>query len=73
MGIFKESIDLSTLMGLRLKGLIPAISLPILLTSVLFLGPITISFLDGSWKDVYSLVTYLNVLIMEMLTPNFEL
>ncbi|XP_032794811.2 CAAX prenyl protease 2 [Daphnia magna] len=50
----KESIDLLSLLGLRYSGLLSAISLPVLLTSILFLGPITITFFDGSWKDMFS-------------------
>ena len=36
-------------LGLRSNGLIPAFILPLMLTSVLFLGPITPSILDHSW------------------------
>ncbi|XP_046631098.1 CAAX prenyl protease 2-like [Daphnia pulicaria] len=50
----QESIDLLTLLGLRWNGLLLAIFVPVILTSVLFLGPITSSFFDGSWKDLFS-------------------
>lgn len=37
-------------MGLRLPGLIQAIILPLILTAILFLGPMTMHFKSGLWK-----------------------
>ena len=37
-------------MGLRLHGLLPAIIIPMFLTMVLFLGPLSMQGLSGLWK-----------------------
>ncbi|XP_068612019.1 CAAX prenyl protease 2 [Brachionichthys hirsutus] len=44
--------SLLALMGMRFEGLVPAIVLPLLLTMVLFLGPLTQLLLDCPWTFV---------------------
>ena len=63
--IFKlQNANLYHYLGLKWDGLLPAMILPIILTAVLFAGPLTILFLDQdqSWKTVFSntLVVYLH-------------
>lgn len=37
-------------MGLRKPGMLSALIVPLLLTAILFLGPLTIHFFAGTWK-----------------------
>ncbi|XP_058811819.1 CAAX prenyl protease 2 [Topomyia yanbarensis] len=41
------------IMGFRLEGLLTAICLPLLLTSILFLGPLSVTLTNGVWR-IYS-------------------
>ena len=55
--IFKlQNANLYHYLGLKWDGLLPAMILPIILTAVLFAGPLTILFLDQdqSWKTLFS-------------------
>ncbi|KYO36029.1 CAAX prenyl protease 2 [Alligator mississippiensis] len=45
----KPDVPLLALLGLRLEGIVPATVLPLLLTMVLFLGPLTQLLMDGPW------------------------
>ncbi|KAG8230984.1 hypothetical protein J437_LFUL003942 [Ladona fulva] len=47
--IVKES-SIWKLLGIRFNGLIPAISIPLVLTMVLFLGPLCMQTRNGLWK-----------------------
>ena len=40
-------------MGLRIEGLVAASTLPLLLTMILFLGPLSVQLTHGIWK-IYS-------------------
>ncbi|CAH0400561.1 unnamed protein product [Chilo suppressalis] len=42
--------DLLAQLGIRASGLVAASILPLILTAVLFLGPLTMQFLSGTWK-----------------------
>ncbi len=55
--IFKlQNVNLYHYLGLKWDGLLPAMILPIILTAVLFAGPLTILLLDQdhSWKTLFS-------------------
>ncbi|XP_041969829.1 CAAX prenyl protease 2 [Aricia agestis] len=45
-----QNVDIYVQLGLRLPGLISASVLPLLLTAILFLGPLTMQFLSGTWR-----------------------
>uniref|UniRef100_W5M0P6 Uncharacterized protein n=1 Tax=Lepisosteus oculatus TaxID=7918 RepID=W5M0P6_LEPOC len=51
MGV-RPSPPLLALMGIRLEGLIPAATLPLLLTMVLFLGPLIQMAMDCPWDFI---------------------
>lgn len=45
-----QNISLLEHMGVRLPGIIQAIVLPLLLTGILFLGPLSMYTISGVWK-----------------------
>ncbi|XP_058461899.1 CAAX prenyl protease 2 [Malaya genurostris] len=51
-GVFRK-YTMWEIMGFRLEGLLTAICLPLLLTSVLFLGPLSVTLTNGVWR-IYS-------------------
>lgn len=42
--------DIYENLGLKTSGLIEASIVPLILTAILFLGPLTMQFLSGTWK-----------------------
>ncbi|XP_035210261.1 CAAX prenyl protease 2-like isoform X2 [Stegodyphus dumicola] len=44
-----------SLLGLRLSGIIPAVFLPLILTMVLFLGPVSLHYSDGIYNKFFDL------------------
>ncbi|KAH9375981.1 ras converting CAAX endopeptidase Sras [Haemaphysalis longicornis] len=47
---FKKNASVPAVMGLRFAGLIQAIVLPLVLTMVLFAGPLVLHYFDGVWS-----------------------
>lgn len=47
---FNEKVPLWFAMGFRLKGFLTAFILPLLLTMLLFLGPISVQAVTGTWQ-----------------------
>lgn len=47
---FNESATIPALLGLRLEGLVQAVLLPLVLTMVLFSGPLVLHYFDGIWS-----------------------
>ncbi|XP_055530767.1 CAAX prenyl protease 2 [Wyeomyia smithii] len=51
-GVFRK-YTLWEIMGFRLDGLLTAVCLPVILTSILFLGPLSVTLTNGLWR-IYS-------------------
>lgn len=47
---FLDKIALSDAMGFRRSGCVMALVVPLLLTMLLFLGPISVQVVNGQWK-----------------------
>lgn len=50
LSYFKQNTSIATLLGIRFTGWIQAAVLPLLLTMVLFTGPLAVHYLDGIWS-----------------------
>lgn len=46
---FAKDHTLWEILGIRWEGIVAAIFLPLILTMILFLGPLTMDFLSGIW------------------------
>ena len=68
---FKD-FDLLSLLGLRTEGFIDALILPLFLTAVLFLGPITSSIFDGSWRGFTSIFKHESKLYQSIYSIHFD-
>ncbi|KAG0437071.1 hypothetical protein HPB47_017617 [Ixodes persulcatus] len=50
LAYFKKGMTIPALLGLRLEGLVQAVLLPLVLTMVLFTGPLVLHYFDGIWS-----------------------